>query len=111
VGTNQVAHAGRLFFNPNADSNASLFFPAAGDRNGSNGQLQLAGTGYYWTRSASSVSAASYFAIDPSLAYINTLKVSKSYALNVRCIKEESGIKVTPDGNWDSNSPGLGLGY
>ena len=59
--TNDIAYIGRIFFNPNAGSNASLFFPAAGTL--SNKDVEYGGTtadvketgsaGYYWTRSNS----------------------------------------------------------
>ena len=46
-----IAHIGNLFFNPN--TNASLFFPAAGCRNGNDGGLASTGyLGYYWSASS-----------------------------------------------------------
>lgn len=46
----KVAYQGILFFNPT--TNASVFFPAAGRLNNTNGALESVGsTGYYWTSS------------------------------------------------------------
>ena len=53
VSNGEIAHIGRLFYNP--FNNASLFFPAAGIRSGSNGALSNSGmNGEYWSATLSS---------------------------------------------------------
>jgi hypothetical protein len=63
-GDPKVAYVGRLFYNPiiNSDRyNASLFFPAAGYRNHSNGNIDAAGTdGMYWSSSVNNDGGTDY---------------------------------------------------
>ena len=84
-----IAYIGRLFFNPNSDSYASVFFPAAGNRN-SNGSALGALTndgkyGYYWPSTSASLSTSYYLNVGENLArFGNTIR---SVGMSVRCVK------------------------
>ncbi|MCD7969626.1 MAG: fimbrial protein [Alistipes sp.] len=101
-----VGYSGCLFFNPNTDSNASIFFPCPGERDHSNtGAVRYTGAhGYYWSSGATSnATAHSIYIQSPqesgtsgNLQYISrngvTLNVSnanRSKGANIRCVKEE----------------------
>jgi len=88
-GTKEVAYIGRLFFNPNTGSdhyNASVFFPAAGQRY--TGALTDAGVyGYYWTSSAYNATNGWGFLVrssDGSSGYY----MSKGIGAFVRCVRQ-----------------------
>jgi len=90
TGNNQIAHIGRLFYNPTTTSdhyNASLFFPATGYRYHNTGALYYAGTlGYYWSSSSS--------ATNPWLLYVSSIyafqtSYFRSGGVCVRCVKDE----------------------
>ena len=82
VGTGQeLAYRGRLFYN--TATNASLFFPAAGQRIQATGVLSEAGIkGYYWSASSTIATA------EPtgSQAYVSTRL--RNAAMNIRCVAE-----------------------
>lgn len=83
---NDVAHIGRLMFNPN--THASIFFPATGHRNGSDRTLGYTGaTGYYWSSSAYSNGDGWHLRVSSSLAYRNSS--TRSYGFAVRCVAAE----------------------
>lgn len=76
-----VAYRGRLFYNET--TNASLFFPSAGQRVQSNGSLENAGAkGYYWTAS----STVSTTVPTGSQAYVSTSL--RNTAVNIRCVAQ-----------------------
>ena len=78
---NEVAYKGRLFYN--ANTNASLFFPAAGQRILTDGTLKNAGEkGFYWTASSTLNTT------EPSgtKAYVSTRL--RNTAINIRCVAE-----------------------
>lgn len=78
----QIAYIGRLFFNPY--TNASLFFPAGGNRAANTGQLTGDGTnGIYWTTSTGGGGAAAFLSV---LGRMNNQRTgSADFA---RCVKE-----------------------
>jgi hypothetical protein len=88
-----IACIGNLFFNP--ATNASLFFPRAGYRQGTGGALQENGAeGYYWTGSSFSTGEAWYLCIGHSgrnfsgdvLAYMHHDSFGKNYGQSIRCV-------------------------
>ncbi len=94
-GTPDAAYAGHLFYNPFFDSdhyNASLFFPAAGYRDLTFGQLTAAArTGFYWT---SSTEVGSSLNGPYSWSYIlnyegraANVNAHRSNAGSIRCVK------------------------
>lgn len=77
----KLAYRGRLFYN--AATNASLFFPAAGQRNTTTGALENLGLkGYYWTSS----STVSTTVPTGSAAYATTSL--RNTAVTIRCVAE-----------------------
>ena len=85
VTTRDVAYIGMLFTNPT--TGASLFIPAAGFRNPSNGTLQYTGNrGYYWSRSAYSTNNSWNLRVGSSDAY--QFSVTRAYGSAVRCVRE-----------------------
>jgi hypothetical protein len=86
-----VAYVGRLFYNPVAASdnyNASLFFPAPGYRNASNGYLYYSGAnGFYWSSSATSDSDGVYLCISSSTAFRGNY--DHYVGFSVRCVVAE----------------------
>ena len=83
VGNNQIAHIGRLLYNPY--NNASLFFPAAGWRDLVNGALNWAGVGgIYWSSSSFDAENSWFQGISSDGAYQS--KYWRSYAFPVRCV-------------------------
>ncbi|MDR0333362.1 MAG: DUF4906 domain-containing protein [Dysgonamonadaceae bacterium] len=91
--TPDIAHIGRLFFNPLPDSeryHASLFFPLTGTRFANNGNLLGGGnSGSYWTASSSIVSTvlgASALRIFES--HVGMWNTEKNSMLPIRCARE-----------------------
>jgi len=101
-GTSNIAHIGRLFYNP--DSRASLFFPNSGYRNAGNSNMQDMGIrSSYWTGTMLDNDYAWSMSLDASDAsFKNTLK--KSTASSIRCVL--ATLSATPRGVWLSPSPG-----
>ena len=82
-GNYHVANAGRLFFNP--ITRASLFFPGAGFRNGTGGNLSLTGgNAFYWTNTSHSNNLAWTLSILPQDASMTT--GSRPAGFNIRCV-------------------------
>jgi hypothetical protein len=82
--TNQIAYTGRLFFNP--VTNASLFFPAAGNRDYDSGYLML-GRGVYWSSSTAARDLHSwYLTFDGTSADMNFS--TKSLGASIRCVRQ-----------------------
>ena len=85
--TTDIAHIGRLFYNPN--TNASLFFPAQGNRN-SSGQLGSMGvTGYYWTSSSESTNNAWYVRLSDDKWNLHSTSMhtmGTNGAVGIRCV-------------------------
>jgi hypothetical protein len=92
VGNSSVAYVGRLFFNPIINSertNASIFFPATGNRNHVNGILQWAGgsDASYWTSSSYSTTEALALRLNSSThagIWIN----QKAFGFCIRPVRE-----------------------
>ena len=99
--TRDAAYVGRMFINEYND--ASLFFPAAGYRNYAQGELFSKGVQAYIMSSTASpeFKAWNMFAIN---SVSSLLQLSRSYGLNVRCVK--SDFVVTPNPIWLSPSQG-----
>jgi hypothetical protein len=93
AGTRNVAYIGRLFFNPNAGSdrsNASLFFPYAGYRDGGDdGKLTGAGgiDGGYWTASAYSTGSILFMRFQNAYHTAAMWSAPQDEGYSVRCIK------------------------
>ena len=101
-GTRNIAHIGRLFYNPN--NFASLFFPSAGYRNSDNSNMQYLGTGSsYWTSTVADNDYAWSMNFDPTDAKFEFNR-KKSTAASVRCVLEM--LTATPRDVWLSPSPG-----
>jgi len=90
TGNNQIAHIGRLYYNPY--NNASLFFPAAGSRSYNNGSLADAGkNGYYWSSTSSSPSGAWYQALNGTIPLANQSYIDyRSWGYSIRCVKNSN---------------------
>jgi hypothetical protein len=91
--TPDIAHVGRLFFNPLPDSeryHASLFFPLTGSRSLSSGNFAGGGnTGDYWTASSSisgSSSGASMLRLYAS--HVGMWNAEKNSAFSIRCVRD-----------------------
>ena len=85
INDNQIAHIGRLFYNPT--TNASLFFPAAGYRNSSDGVLNSPGTiGNYWSSSSYSSNLSWFMGFDYRSVSQTRNMGNRSYGENVRCV-------------------------
>ncbi len=81
--TKDVAYIGRLFFNPHV--NASLFFPAVGDRL-FNGALSSAGLyGFYWSSSPPSMYSAWYLHFSFG-GYARQFSGDHTSGFTVRCV-------------------------
>ena len=91
-GTKDIAHVGRLFFNPIETSShycASLFFPATGDRypTSSSGMLEHYGHyGWYWTSSAADANSGILFRIRADQYGAQLWKAVKHHAAAIRCV-------------------------
>jgi hypothetical protein len=97
----EVAYLGQLFFNPY--NYASLFFPAAGYRNHTGGELNAAGnTGMYWTSSSFATNASWRFA--PMSGQVDYNYIGRANAMPVRCVKDD--FYTNPAFVWLSPSTG-----
>jgi hypothetical protein len=86
VSNAQTAYSGNLVYNKN--TNASLFFPAAGHRRWGAGVLHETGAGgYYWSKSPSNTAGTSYFMNFTDGKQVNIDNFYKSYGMSIRCIK------------------------
>lgn len=97
-GNVNVAYTGRLFYNPT--TNAAIFLPAAGVRNGdSDGVLTRSGeAGAYWTESVSGTNAGWGFYFTQTACY-SFGGAAQSSAVNVRCVKDDFGLPGSVDVN------------
>ena len=87
--TNDVAYIGNLFYNTN--TNASLFFPAAGNRkyasDNTAGNLQFAGNnGYYWTSSTGNSNSSWFLTVSSSV--VSMSYQVRAFGMVIRCVKE-----------------------
>ena len=106
VADRNIAHIGRLFFNPTTQ--ASLFFPAAGYRTYNTGTLTSAGaTGYYPTTTTGTANYAWTVIMTNTAAqqaYSNAVHY-KSSGNPIRCVKDEckalTQLDVTRSGAGD----------
>jgi hypothetical protein len=94
-GTRNIAHIGRLFFNPIESSdhyNASLFFPFGGVRNATlGGQLVNTGTdGGYWTSTATAYAQtdALYLRFQTTFHAAAMWRAPKNLGYTIRCFKD-----------------------
>ncbi len=78
-----VAYIGMLFFNPT--SNASLFFPAAGNRNSNNGVLNNAGSNCYCWSSSTNSNKNSWY-LDLSSTKVNQYFSVRAFGFSIRCV-------------------------
>jgi len=85
VGDNQIAHIGRLFFNP--DNYASLFFPTAGYRSYTGNLQDVGHIGYYWTTTSYNASEAWYYAHNHDVLAA-MLYGYRNCSNSVRCVYE-----------------------
>lgn len=84
-GTRDIAYAGLLIFNPT--THASVFFPAAGGRNGGDGSLYATGTyGRYWSSSSNANSTG--WILGFSTVNKNQATINRVYALSIRCVRQ-----------------------
>jgi len=84
VTTSSIAYIGRLYFN--IYNNASLFFPASGNRGGGTGAISAAGNqGHYWSSSAFSTAETWSLLITETDAKQD--KYSRSMGAHVRCVR------------------------
>ena len=84
-----VAYAGILVYNP--ATNASLFFPAAGQRSNTDGALSGSGVaGSYWTSTYNGNNGWA-FSFTKSLFYIKN-SANQSGGFNVRCVRSDFGL-------------------
>ena len=84
-----IAYSGLLVYNP--ATNASLFFPAAGERRNVNGVLGNTGAvGSYWTSTGNGNNGLTYI-LSPSSFYINNT-IHQSNGLSVRCVRGDYGL-------------------
>jgi hypothetical protein len=82
--TNRIAYTGRLFFNP--ATNASLFFPAAGDREPKNGELML-GRGVYWSSTTGQQDPYGWHLVFDGTAAAMNFSM-KSIGASIRCVRQ-----------------------
>ena len=91
-GNREVAYIGRIFFNPleNSDRyNASLFFPAAGQRHPDTGVLTLTGSyGYYWSASANSSTNALSLRLADGAYGAGAWLAPGASSMSIRCAKD-----------------------
>jgi hypothetical protein len=89
--TNEIAHIGRLFFNPNDDSdhyNASIFFPAGGYRDETAGHVNSLGiAGEYWTSSAYDSKLAIRLVLNGQTS-VGLVRGEKPSGFLIRCVKD-----------------------
>jgi uncharacterized protein (TIGR02145 family) len=68
----------------------TLFLPAAGRRDNSDGNLDSAGSvGYYWSSSVSGTNSYNLL-FNSSNVYLKTNSLSRAHGRSVRCVAEES---------------------
>jgi hypothetical protein len=85
--TTNIAYSGMLFYNNSADSQASLFLPAAGYRV-NNGTLSSTGsTGTYWISSAPTDTRAWSLFFSTAIHYAADIE-HRQYGFSVRCVQE-----------------------
>ena len=88
-GSRDIAHIGRLFFNPVASSdhyNASLFFPAAGLRFYSNGDYYGSGNeSTFWSASKSDVFSLAFIVRND---HAGPWRAERGNGYPIRCVKE-----------------------
>ena len=103
TGTLNIAHIGRLFYNPN--NHASLFFPSSGYRqNASTGAIQYMGAGSsYWTGTTQDNTYSWSLNLDPNNANLN-YTIQKYAALSIRCVV--ATVNSSPRSVWLSPSTG-----
>jgi hypothetical protein len=94
VGTPDIAHAGRLFFNslPGSERyNASLFFPCSGWRHTYYGTLINSGTtGIYWTSTSSFVDTTfGASTLRLFTGHAGLWNSEKNTGVTVRCVRDE----------------------
>ena len=91
-GNREVAYIGRLFFNPleNSDRyNASIFFPAAGQRFHDTGMLTATGSyGYYWSASANSNTNALTLRLADGAYGAGAWLANGAFSMSIRCVKD-----------------------
>jgi hypothetical protein len=99
TGNRNIAYIGNLFFNP--ATNASLFFPRAGYRQGSGGILDQNGqTGFYWTSTSYTGSPPSipansqawWLHLNDNSGILDTkmnYSFGKDYGQSIRCVVQE----------------------
>jgi hypothetical protein len=94
-GNTGVAYAGKLIYNP--ATNASLFLPASGVREGSgNGALTGAGAmATYWTSSPNGTNGWAFCFTSASFYGYNN--AHQGNGLSVRCVKIDFGLPGSPD--------------
>ena len=100
VGYPDIAHIGRLFYNP--DNKASLFFPSSGYRRADYSGLQGMGMeSAYWTGTVTDADYAWNLSLGVSVANLVGI-TSKDAALSLRCVA--STLSGTPRNLWLSPS-------
>ena len=94
----KVAYTGRLIYNP--VTNASVFLPASGVRNGADGTLQMSGeTGLYWTstRWEDNDYLSCAFTFSPTESGENRIRdVYRNNGVSIRCVKDDFGLPGSP---------------
>jgi hypothetical protein len=90
--TPDIAHIGRLFFNPLPDSEhyyASLFFPFTGSRSINNGYFTGGGyTTSYWTASSSTTAVLGASALRIFDDRVGVWNTEKNAASPIRCVRD-----------------------
>lgn len=83
----KIAYAGAVVVNPT--TNASIFFPAAGGRDPSNGTLLQTGTyGFYWTASSKATNSyASGFLPGSATSLLIGYEFTRATGASIRCVK------------------------
>jgi hypothetical protein len=88
TGNRNIAYIGNIFFNP--ATNASLFFPRAGCRQGSGGAFDQNGqTGFYWTSTAYSSTQGWWMHLNDNSGVLDTkmnYSFGKDYGQSIRCV-------------------------
>jgi len=90
TGDEQIAHAGLLFTNPY--SNASLFFPAAGNRRANDGMLYYSGYfGDYWSSSSSSMASIQRaWSLHIFRNFAEMDEAARTNGFSIRCVRPSS---------------------
>ena len=91
VTENDMAHIGRLFFNP--VTNRSIFFPLAGIRYATGGDIRLSGAwGYYFSSSSVGTTSSSLVwlsVLDSTTAVQSRSGVYRYMGGSLRCVRDE----------------------